>query len=187
MVEPALLRVMNANAVETQPMTKVFTYDFSSTLDDLLEAEKAERSMFVRGPVRAALVILALAGLGGGIWAFLPYQIWSSLVWMCGGLALLYWLVGRPHQRRRAIGRGNAPFRRVSLAFDDSGLSLEIGGVGHFTRQWNELVRTADTKNGILFYFSDGVKNWLPNRVFSNDSERIAFLEFVRERQQPPV
>lgn len=55
--------------------------------------------------------------------------------------------------------------------------------MGQFTRQWDELAGITDTNKGILFYFSDAVKNWLPNRVFGNEVERGNCFEFLKGRQ----
>jgi len=44
------------------------------------------------------------------------------------------------------------------------------------------LAGAADTDKGILFYFTDGVKSWLPNRVFGGEAERGSVPEVLRGR-----
>jgi hypothetical protein len=158
----------------------MYKYRFTSTVEDLLEAEEAERSAFIRGPFRWAIVVLGLVWLAVGLATLVRQPTWQPLVWTCLGLGVLYYFVVRPRRRASRITNNNAVRQDLTLEFADSGLNLGVSGVGQFTRQWNELVGITDTDKGILFYFSDGVKNWLPSRVFASDAEKGNFVEFLK-------
>ena len=158
----------------------MYRYQFTSTTKDLLEAEEAERSSFLRRPLRVALIVLAMAWLGAGLATFVRRPALQPLVWICLGTVVLYYLAVRPRRQRSGIRTNNAARQDVTLEFADEGLNVEISGVGQFTRRWDELAGITHTGQGILFYFADGVKNWLPNRVFAIEQERGTFLEFLK-------
>jgi hypothetical protein len=162
-----------------------YRYQFTSTVEDLLEAEEAERSAFIRGPFRWPIIVLGLAWLAGGLVALATQPSWLPLVWTCLGVGVVYYFVVGPYRRRSRITKNNAGRQDVSLEFADDGLNLGIKGVGQFTRQWEELSGVTDTDKGILFYFSDGVKNWLPKRVFASEVEKAKFVDFVESHQTP--
>ena len=160
----------------------MYRYEFTSTVDDLLEAEEAERSFLMRAPFRWAIVALGAVWLAAGIVAITMHPTWRPFVWTCLGMWVLYYFVYLPRRRRRRIIGNNAARQDLTVEFADEGVSLEISGVGQFARQWGELAGITDTDKGILFYFSDGVKNWLPNRVFANKNERSNFVGFLKGR-----
>jgi len=105
---------------------------------------------------------------------------------MCLGAGVLYYFVLWPRRRRSRITANNAARQDLTLEFADDGLNLGISGVGQFTRRWDELAGITDTGKGILFFFTDGVKNWLPNRVFGSEVERGNFLQFLKGHQVTP-
>jgi YcxB-like protein len=163
----------------------MYRYQFTSTIEDLLEAEKAERSTSIRRSLRWVLVTFGAIWLAGGVLAFLKEPTWRPVIWICLGSLLLYRFVFQPYQRRRRIRSSNTAHQDLTLECADNSLSVVIAGVGQFTRRWDELSDITDTDGGILFYFSDGITNWLPNRVFGSLVERRNFLEFLRQHQIP--
>jgi hypothetical protein len=168
----------------------MYRYQFTSTVEDLLEAEEAERSNLLRRPFRAVIIVLGLAWLAAGLAMIAKQRTLQPLVWTCLGVSVVYYFLITPHRRRRRIKTNNATNQDVTLEFTDGGLSFEIRGVGEFTRQWSELAGLMDAKKGILFSFTDGIKNWLPNRVFESGAERQSFLRFIDGHQsaqeEPP-
>lgn len=119
-----------------------------------------------------------------GILAFDRSNVsWRPIVWLLLGIGILYYFVIRPYLKRGSIKESNASQQDLVLVFDDDLLKLEISGVANFTRKWEELVDFIDTRKGIIFCFSDGVVNWLPERVFSDSTERNNFIEFLRAHQ----
>lgn len=163
----------------------MYRYQFTSTVEDLLEAEEAERTACsVRAPFRWVIALFGGAWLVAGVIAFDWSNFsWRPIVWLLLGIGILYYFVIRPYLRRSRIKENNAPQQDLILAFDDDSVNLEISGVGNFTRKWEELVDFIDTQKGIIFYFSDGVVNWLPDRVFSDRGERSQFIEFLQQHQ----
>jgi len=159
-------------------------YEFTSTIDDLLEAEKAERELSLRVPFRWAIATLGIAWLVAGVTKFVNQPGGQSLVWMCLGLGVLYYSVLNPIRRRGRIRRDNAPREELILEFDDEHMSLAVSRVT-FTRHWDELAGFSDTPKGVLLYFSDGIKNWLPNRVFASPTDRMDFLELLERHYAP--
>jgi hypothetical protein len=161
----------------------MYGYRFTSTLEDLLEAEEAERSHFLRRPFRGAIIVLGWVWLAAGFATFLRQPTLQPLVWTCLGAGVVYYFVVRTHRRRSRITTNTAARQDVTLEFADDGLNVGIGDVGQFARQWNELAGITNTDKGILFYFADGAKNWLPKRVFRSEVERRNLLEFLTGRQ----
>ena len=161
----------------------MYRYQFTSTTADLLAAEEAERSNFLRRPLRVVVILLGLVWFAAGLASLVRQPALQPLVWTCLGTGVLYYFVVRPRRRRTRITANNAARQELTLEFVDDGLNLGISGVGQFTRRWDELAGIMNTGNGILFYFTDGVKNWLPNRVFRSDVERRDLLEFVKRHQ----
>ena len=161
----------------------MYHFEFTSTLEDLLEAEEAERSIFLRRPFRWVVMLIGVAWLGAGVVTFLAMPAWRSIVWTCLGALVLFYLAFRPYWRRRQIEKRNARNQTVVLEFGDRGVDLDISGVGRFTRGWDELAGITNTPEGILFYFIDGIKNWLPKRVFESELQRNDFLEFLSRNE----
>lgn len=164
----------------------MYKYEFTSTVKDLLEAEEAERSArSVRTPFRWILTLLGIGWLLTGIAALDPSNLsWRPFVWILLGMSVLYYFILRPYQIRSQIKQHNAAEQELTLEFNDDSVQLDINGVGSFTRKWEELIDFVDAQKGIIFYFSDGVVNWLPDRVFVDKSERKKFIEFVRIHQE---
>jgi YcxB-like protein len=163
--------------------TPLFKYQFTSAVEDLLDAEEAERSRSIRKPVRSAIVVLGALWLGTGIVVFATTPDWRAAVWIALGAVVIYKFVVKPHSRRRRIRTGNAASQGVSLEFDNDSLRMEVAGVGSFTRQWDQLTAVADSPKGVLVFFTDGIVNWLPSRVFGGPTERQQFIDFARNRQ----
>lgn len=122
-------------------------------------------------------VALLLAGMLAFDWSS---PNWRAIVWFFLGVGVIYYFVAKPWARRRRIKKSNEPQQDLALEFHDDHIKLAIGGVGDFIRKWGELVEFIDTRKGIIFYFSDGVVNWLPKRVFTDDQERLKFVEFLQ-------
>jgi hypothetical protein len=167
----------------------MFRYQFTSTVEDLLEAEEAERTArSVRASFRWLIVIFGVAWLVIGVIAFdFNKPVWRPIVWVLIGLGILYFFAIKPYFTRSRIKQNNAARQDLILEFDDDSLRLQISGVGSFTRRWEEFTGFTDTNKGILFYFSDGIVNWIPNRVFSGTSERNNFIEFLKSHEPQDV
>ena len=163
----------------------MYQYQFTSTIEDLLDAEKVERSASIQTSMRWIVVIMGLAWIVVGVIAFdLNKPIWRPLIWIFIGIAILYLFIIRPYFKRNRIKRNNASHQDLMVEFLDDCIKLHITGVGDFTRQWEEFAGFIDADKGILFYFNDGIVNWLPNRVFTNIGARNGLVEFLRGKQE---
>ncbi len=165
----------------------MYKYQFTSTVEDLLEAEEAERTArSARVPFRWVIALLGVTWLVAGVLAFdWSNPSWRPVVWLLLGTGVIYYFVVRPYLRRNRIKENNAPEQDLALEFHDDYMKLEVSGVGEFTRKWEELVEFIDARKGVIFYFSDGVVNWVPDRVFADGEERNRFVEFIqRHRNQ---
>ncbi len=160
----------------------MYKYQFTSTVEDLLEAEEAERAACsARARFRWVIALLGVAWLVAGVLAFdWSNPSWRPVVWLLLGVGVIYYFVVRPYLRRSRIKENNAPQQDLILEFHDDYMKLEVSGVGKFTRKWEELVEFVDARKGIIFYFSDGVVNWIPDRVFADGGERNRFIEFIQ-------
>ena len=164
----------------------MYKYQFTSTVEDLLEAEEAERTArSARAPFRWIIALLGVAWLVAGVLAFdWSNPNWRPIVWLFLGIGVIYYFIVRPYLRRSRIKENNASRRNIDLEFYDDYMKFEISGVGEFTRKWEELVECIDTPKGIIFYFRDGVVNWIPDRVFADGEERKRFVEFVQSQSR---
>jgi hypothetical protein len=182
MVQPALL-------VTIVGVNSMYKYQFVSTIADLLDAEEAERTLkSMRASFRWLVAILGVVWLAIGIIAFdFNDPIWRPIVWMLIGVLLVYFFAVKPYSKRRRIRRSNAPKEDLTLDFGDDCIKLIIGSIGVVTRKWEEFGDFADTKKGILFYFNDGIVNWLPNRVFANGNEKSNFIEFLNSHKPQEI
>jgi hypothetical protein len=163
----------------------VYKYQFTSTVEDLLEAEEAERTVrSISAPFRWLIAVLGVAWLTAGVLAFDWSNLsWRPVVWLLLGIGIIYYFIFRPYMRRSKIKESNVVQQGLVLEFNDDCIILRVNGVGVFERSWEELVEFVGVRKGILFYFSDGVANWIPDRVFSDVEERSKFIKFLREHQ----
>ncbi len=163
----------------------MYKYQFTSTVEDLLEAEEAEiTARSARAPFRWVIALLGVAWLVSGILAFdWSNPGWRPVVWLLLGIGIIYYFIVRPYLRRSRIKEDNAPEQALALEFYDDYMKLEVSGVGEYTRKWEELVEFIDARKGVIFYFSDGVVNWIPDRVFADGEERNRFVEFIQRHQ----
>ncbi len=172
--------------IADQPIrATMYKYQFTSTVEDLLEAEEAERTgRLARAPFRWVIVLLGVAWLVAGVLAFdWSNPSWRPIVWMLLGTGVIYYFIIKSYFRRRQIKEYNASQQDLVLEFHDTYIKLEVSGVDEFTRKWEDLVEFINARKGIIFYFSDGVVNWIPNRVFADREERNRFINFVQRHQ----
>jgi MFS family permease len=163
----------------------MYRYQFTSTLEDLLEAEKVDRystSISVRFHWVVTLFGLALVS-AGIVNLYMAKYGWRPILWLAVGFGILYSFAIRPRLRRSRIRKTNSPRQDVTLEFSDDCLRLEVSGSGEFVRGWDELIRIDAAGKGVLFYFSDGIVNWLPDRIFADTVERSNFIKFIQSHQ----
>jgi hypothetical protein len=162
----------------------MYKYQFTSTIKDLLDAEKADRSeRSVHAPFRWIIILLGSAWLMIGI-ITLSHPNTKSVLWILLGVLTLYFFSIKPYVNRQRIRKSNSASQDITLEFDDNRLVIQIKNIGEFIRKWEELNGFVDTDKGFIFYFDDGVVNWLPNRVFVSDLDRKNFKEFLSSHQK---
>ncbi len=162
----------------------MYKYQLTSTIQDLLDAEKADRSeRSVHAPFRWIIILLGIAWLVIGVITLRSPNL-KSVLWILLGVLTLYFFAVKPYIKRKRITKNNSVSQDLILEFNEDRLILKIKDTGEFIRQWEELNSFVDTNKGILFYFNDGVVNWLPNRVFANGSEKDTFKEYVKSHQK---
>ncbi|MBI4831954.1 MAG: hypothetical protein HY801_10465 [Candidatus Lindowbacteria bacterium] len=159
----------------------MYRFQFTSTLEDLLAAEKAESdSKSMRAPFRWAIVSFGFALIAAGVATFdMAKYGWTPVLKLALGLGIVVRFSVQPFLRRRRIKKTNAPRKDITLEFAEDCLRIEVSGVGKFTRWWDEVLSVNDTEKGVTFHFSDGIANWLPNRVFTDAVDRDNFIRFV--------
>ncbi len=162
-----------------------YKYHFTSTLNDLLDAEEADAT---RTAGRRSLRWV-VAGIGaGGVFSAI-HQLstshvgWYSIAGLVVGSYIVYSSVLVTYVRRRRIRRDNPPSVDIALRFGEGGVQVELVGYGTYERKWTELVKFADAAKGVLLYFDDGTVNWLPNRIFRDKAEKRALLGLLRSSQ----
>lgn len=162
-----------------------YQFDFTSTHQDLLDAYDAERTdrSGMRGWARGLVIALGVMWLSGfaGFIVFTPKteSIWQPLIWLVLGCFIMWQFVLQPALTRRSIRMRNAAQQPVSVAFSPEGIKACVTGQGEFERSWQELGGLVPSEKGVLLYFSDGMRHWLPTRVFHGRIEREQFITFV--------
>lgn len=162
----------------------MFKYQFTSTVDDLLEAEQTGREFrSIRTPFRWIIIVLGIVWFVMGILAFdFSNPSWRPIFWLGLGGGIFYYFVVGPYLRRREIKKNNAYQQDLLIEFNDEGMKIVIKDVGEFNRGWGELIEYLVTSKGVIFYFNDDVVNWLPRRVFEGEEERDNLIGFVRKK-----
>jgi hypothetical protein len=158
----------------------VFSYQFTSTAHDLLEAESVESHHNIAKPLYCwPVLLLGILFFAVGVATFVSSPNWQSSAWIFIGTTIIYFFAVKRLVRRHTIKQNNSSPRLLEITFTNDSIISDVDGLGKFTRTWEELSGYLDTRKGILFCFRDGVVNWLPNRVFTSVSERERFSEFV--------
>jgi len=89
----------------------MYKYQFTSTVEDLLEAEEAERTVrSARAPFRWGIVLLGAISFSAGILAFdWANPSWRPIIWLLIGVGIIYYFVIRPYMLRGRIKKNNEP------------------------------------------------------------------------------
>lgn len=164
-----------------------YKFSFVSTTQDLLEAHEAHRTAAsgMRPVFRWAVIAMGVVWVLGAVLAWGSVdQWWLPLIWLLLGSGILWRYVLKPSRVRRNIQESNSPSQPVELVFDTHRMTIDAAGVGRFEREWTELAGVRNTRMGILVYFTDGIVNWLPNRLFRNEAEKASLCSFVEERSR---
>ncbi|CAG1066576.1 hypothetical protein BAC1_02198 [uncultured bacterium] len=160
-----------------------YKYQFSSINKDLMDAHKAERtfSLGMRAFFRWLIAMYGAVSVSLSLVALdFNKSILQQSLSLIFGLVLLYFFAVKPVLKRFSIKRNNASSQEITLVFTDDYLRIQISGLAEITRQWDEFSGFNESNKGILFYFTDGIVNWLPNRAFFDNAERTKFIEFLQ-------
>jgi len=106
--------------------------------------------------------------LMGFMWASLPIinineigSIWQLVIPELLGLYVLYYFVAKPFLIRRKIKEDLLALEEIDMNIGDKGLQISTNG-NRVNKSWNELSSILNTPSGIIFYWIDETKNWLP-------------------------
>lgn len=158
------------------------SFKFTSTVDDLLDAEDAdmtERTGLRRSLRYAASTLAAVWALSGLLVVGLQRYGWAPFIWTLLGGLVVYYLVGRSYLSRRRIRLSNPPSADIVAEFRVDQMQIDVAGHGTYRREWDELVQFRNTAQGILLYFSDGTVNWLPARAFGSGEEKQSLVDLL--------
>jgi len=165
-----------------------FSLRFESTQRDLLDAHAARQ--FSRSglcPLERALVVgFGMSWIGCAI-VFGPRAIrggrwWHPLIPFALGSGIIWRHLVKPFLTRRRIRQTNSATQPLAIALTDSGIHIEASGIGAFDRAWDELVGVELAEKGVALAFTDGICNWLPNRVFRSEGERRACAAYLMSK-----
>jgi hypothetical protein len=164
----------------------MYQYSFISTTSDLLDAEEAVRTVrWARFPFRLLIILMGFLWMGAGIAAFdVSNPLGRPIVWLILGSGILYYFLVVPGLIRSKIRNNVDNGEMTVIGFDDAKIMININNVGCLVRRWDDFIGFNDSKKGIIFYFNDGIVNWLPNRVFLDKDKRVDFVKFLQEKQQ---
>lgn len=147
---------------------------FKSTVRDLEDAWIAEQVQ-QRGTwvyYRWGTVVIALIwAFGGYLFFFNDTRRLLQVSWLVVGLTLLWGYGIKPYLAKRKIRLGNSLEQDIEMHIGPDGIHVDLHGIGSYKREWSELLGATLTRTGILLYFDDDIKNWLPRRVFSDKAD----------------
>lgn len=174
------------NLKPSTPLPLPYSIEYISTCDDLIEAYEGER---ISHRSRADRWVLIILGWG---WFILPFVVWLKVFpnvradkwWqpfipLIMGAGLLWYNVIEPFLRKRRIRANNPTSQKLHLEFISDGIQIQAEGIGTFKRTWDEFAAVVNTKKGLLIYFTDGIVNWLPQRVFQNMEAKRSVFTFL--------
>lgn len=157
---------------------------FDWTADELLRAQSYHFRHICRPVFRFALhfifALMILAGYGG---------IHSGGVGVPIGIAFIvtgiYWFVFRRFERRWSVRRQfrNRPDQGVELEWQmtpDKIRTRSTLGQSEFT--WQAFAKMVRTPNGVLFYPTDQIFQWLPRSGFASDTDFQRCVELARAK-----
>ena len=161
----------------------MYKYQFQSTNEDLLDAEKANRDIQIARPLfRGLMIALGIAWFIGGVMTIdLAAPSGQPLIWLLLGGSITYYLAIAPYLKRKQIKRQKPDKVLVSIELQEQIIKIHISDIGDFQRTWEELTAAINTENGILFHFDDKTINWLPSRIFKSPSEKDELIEFIKQ------
>ena len=174
------------NSSPTALFSFPYSIEYTSTCDDLIEAYEAERISRLSRDFRWARIVM---GWGWIILAIVTWlkifprvradKWWQPLIPLILGTGLLWYNVTKPFLQKRRIRASNPASQKLHLDFMSDGIQIQAEKIGTFKRTWEELAAVTNAKKGLLIYFTDGIANWLPERVFQNTVEKTALYTFL--------
>ena len=140
----------------------------------------------MRGVFQILISILSLGFLAGGIlfWGHTDNKM-QPIIWISIGAVIFLIYVVKPVLQRQYIRKRNPEEQAVSLCIDDEGIKIESKKEGNLVRKWEEIGGIQQVKEGLIFYFKDGIVNLLPKRVFQGTNEKMELFQFVQVHLQP--
>ena len=152
-------------------------FRFTSTSSDLLDAYDAflQHRTGMRPFFRYCAVGFGVMWLSGFAFVFVAglgsERWWTPAIWLVLGVVVTWKFGVRPILERRSVARSSPATQELDVEFTDSGARIAAPGFGEFFRPWTEFAGLYLHKRGLLFYMSDGMKHWLPKRVFAEKDQ----------------
>ena len=170
----------------------MYRYSFVSTQRDLLDSYEAWQSETsgMRPSIRLGLILLGLifasASVAGALGLFENTSRLQILVWGAVGGSILASFVVGPALKRSSIKSLVPTEQPLVVEFNEHGIRSDVEGVGSFERPWVELARILPARLGVALDFVTGDVHWLPNRVFSDEMEKLKLLDYLVGRMEKP-
>lgn len=163
----------------------MYKYKFTTTVDDLLTAENESRSaQFARTSFCWVTSSFGMILIVSGILSYIFYnQNLKPIIWICIGYFIIYYFFIKIYTYRNKVKRNNYQKQDISIEFYNNYINIHSDNNGNLIRRWENLIEFVELKKGIIFYFDDGVINWLPNRVFLDKQEQADFIAFLKKHQ----
>ena len=101
------------------------------------------------------------------------------IFWIAIG-SWLFWACGiKPYLAKRKLRLGNSPAQNIDMNIKPEGIFVDLQGIGSYKREWSEFLGATLTPTGVLLYFDDDTKNWLPRRIFSDGAAMQEVYQFL--------
>jgi hypothetical protein len=174
------------SANPTAPLSLPYSIEFTSTVGDLIDAYEAKRMSRISRDYRWAYIVMGWGWFTLAIVAWLKVvprvradRWWQPLLPLVLGAGLLWYNLVEPIFQKRRIRADNPASQELHLDFESNGIQIQAQGIRNFKRTWDELDGVINARKGVLMFFTDGIVDWLPQRVFQNTAEKDALYSFL--------
>jgi len=159
-------------------------FTFTNTVEELLTAERAERqessgmNVFFRG-------VTILLGM---VWIVVPFltighatHVWQPVISVLLGLFVLRSLVLKPFLARYRIRRDYAAPEEIDIEIGEAGIHMSANGM-KIEKRWDQLLGVLQTPEGIVFYWQDETKSWLPATTVGSKDTIHRVTQFIQRK-----
>ena len=122
----------------------------------------------------------------GFVWITLPFiefdhakHLWQPVISVLLGLIVLRSFLVKPILERYRIRQNFAVPESVQIEIGNAGIFVSENGM-NIERPWEQLLGIMPTSEGIVFYWTDKTKNWLPANTLGSEDTIEGITKFIK-------